>query len=144
MVSPVRFAPRVVLDTNVLVSALLVPVGSSARLLKLAERGSITLLYDDRILWEYDQVLRRPRFGFSLPSVEVLIEFLLREGERVIAEIMKPAGADPTDQPFFEVAFSGGAELLVTGNRKHFPQNPPQGLRITGPAEALKRLTERL
>jgi putative PIN family toxin of toxin-antitoxin system len=144
MVSPVRLAARVVLDTHVLVSGLLTPAGSSARLMDLAQRGEIRLLYDGRIFQEYAEALRRPHFGFSLPAVDRFLEFLVTEGELVVARPLKPAGVGPSDQPFFEVAISGAAQLLVTGNRKHFPQLSPKGLDIVSPAEALKRLAGNL
>lgn len=130
-----------VLDTNVLVAGLLTPHGVSARLMDLAQRGELQLLFDDRMLDEYRQVLKRPRFGFSMGSVGIFLEFLESGGERVVARPLPPGGADPSDQPFFEVAVSGQAAALVTGNRRHYPQHPPGLLRILSPAEALRLLT---
>ena len=140
MVSPLEGTPRVVLDTNVLVSGLLTPAGPSARIVDLAQLGEIRLLYDDRMFQEYAQVLQRPRFGFSPPAVRLLLEFLEDEGEHVVADPLQPMGADSSDQPFLEVAVSGGASLLVTGNRKHYPKHSPPGFRIVSPQEALRLL----
>ena len=55
---------RIVLDTNVLVSGLLNPDGAPGRLLDLILGGRLQILYDDRILGEYSDVLARPQFGF--------------------------------------------------------------------------------
>ena len=140
MVSPARPVLRVVLDTNVLVSGLLTPLGPSARLIDLAQRREIRLLYDDRMFQEYAQVLRRPHFGFSPSAIDILLEFLEVDGEHIVARPLHSMGVDPSDHPFLETAISGEADLLVTGNRKHFPKTAPRGLKIVAPAEALKQL----
>ncbi|MBI4227251.1 MAG: PIN domain-containing protein [Candidatus Omnitrophica bacterium] len=124
-------------------SGLLTPHGTSARLVDLAQREELRLLYDDRILHEYDQVLRRPRFGFSATTVALLLEFVEMSGERVVARPLPPAGTDLSDQPFLEVAVSGVAELLVTGNRRHYPRHPVGSLRILNSAEALRWMLSR-
>lgn len=123
-----------------LVSGLLTPAGSSARLIDLAQRGEIVLVYDDRMFQEYTDVLHRPRFGFSSSAVEVFLEFLEAEGQHVVARPLPAMGVDPSDQPFLEAAISAEADLLVTGNRKHYPRHPPAGVKIVTPAEAVKRL----
>lgn len=129
---------RVVLDTNVLVSGLLSPHGPSARLIDLAQDRKIQLLLDDRVFQEYQQVLRRPRFGFSSTAIDLVLEFLETEGERLVANPLPMTGADPSDQPFLEVAVSGQADLLVTGNLRHYPRRPLGELRIVSPREALQ------
>lgn len=138
--APASSPLRAVLDTNVVVSGLLTPDGAAARLIDLAQRGELQLLYDDRIIREYHQVLRRPRFGFSSHAIALVLEFLETHGEHVVAKPMPSAGADPSDHPFLEVAVSGQADLLVTGNRRHYPQRPPGHLRILNPADALEWL----
>ena len=58
---------KVVVDTNVLVSALIQPLGKPAQVLALVRSGALTLLHDERILAEYGEVLRRPRFRSTRP-----------------------------------------------------------------------------
>lgn len=58
-----------VLDTNVLIAALLSPFGAPAQILDLAIAGEVALLLDDRILAEYHEVARRPKFGFAEPEL---------------------------------------------------------------------------
>lgn len=135
--------PRVVLDTNVLVSGLLTPHGTAARLMDLAQREDLQLLYDDRILQEYRQVLRRPQFGFSGVAVALLLEFIETSGEHVVARPLPLAGTDPSDQPFLEVAVSGAADALVTGNRRHYPKQSAGSVRILSPADALQWVLSR-
>ena len=74
---------RVVLDTNVLVSAFLSPDGAPAQLLTFALAGELTLLFDDRIMAEYAEVLRRPRFGLDEADIDLVLRQLEADGERV-------------------------------------------------------------
>ena len=112
---------RVVIDTNVLVSSLLTSQGKPARILSLAVNGKLIPLYDGRILAEYRQVLFRRKFGFSPSMVEPLLDYLEHEGEAVSAEPFSGPFPDEDDRKFYEVAVSGGAEALITGNTPHFP-----------------------
>ena len=128
---------RVVLDTNVLVSALLTPHGSPARVLDLALSGQLQIVYDDRILDEYRSVLRRERFRFDQAAVADLLAHLQSSGLHVTAPPQPPAGTDASDQAFFEVAMAG-ADALITGNVKHFPPTAGRAL-IVSPAALLAR-----
>lgn len=77
---------RIVLDTNIIVSALMTPNGDPARILDLVIAGRATLLLDERILDEYREVLRRKKFGFDFELVDDLIALLDRFGEYVSSE----------------------------------------------------------
>lgn len=112
---------RIVLDTNVLVSALLSPTGAPARILDAVFSNQCVLLFDDRILTEYQQVLARKKFRFDQSAIEDLLDFILASGEPILAEPLALRLKDPSDLPFIEVACSGYADALVTGNKKHFP-----------------------
>ena len=131
---------RVVLDTNVLVSGVLNPHGPPGRIVSALLAETITVLHDDRILSEYREVLLRPAFGFPGPDVEVLLDFLESAGEHVSAEPLMLILPDPKDLPFLEVATSGGADALITGNVKHFkPRRGQHGVLVTTPADFLRR-----
>jgi len=112
---------RVVLDTNVLVSAFLSPDGAPAQLLTFALAGELTLLFDDRILAEYAEVLRRPRFGLDEADVALVLRQLEADGERIDPTRSTLDLPDESDRPFLDVAMTGGADALITGNTKHFP-----------------------
>ena len=122
----------VVMDTNVLVSALLAPESKPAKILALALNGKILLHYDSRILLEYENVLNRPKFRFDPADVSALMEVIIQIGAAVSAEPRAEAFTDEADKKFYETAKSSGA-LLITGNLKHFPQEPG----IVSPAEFL-------
>lgn len=135
---------NVVLDTNVLVSALLNPYGPPARLLDLVLLGKLIPFYDDRILFEYRQVLHRERFGFEPQAVEALLQYLELVGRRVVAAplVGHTTVADPEDLMFLEVAHAGQAAALITGNLRHFPSNLRQGVRVVEPAVFLGQWTQ--
>lgn len=123
----------VVLDTNVLVSALLSPFGHPARVLDLVLAGEVDSAHDDRTLAEYRAVLRRERFGFDPGAVDDLLRFLTTEGTPVIARPWPGALPDPDDLPFLEVA-AAAAATLVTGNVRHFPAEHVQPVPVMTPA----------
>lgn len=112
---------KVVLDTNVLVSALINPKGMPTKILNLILNERLTVLYDNRIMSEYIEVLSRKKFNFSHEMVEPLIDFIKYEGEFIASEPLKTYFVDEDDKMFLEVAVSGNAEYLITGNTKHFP-----------------------
>jgi putative PIN family toxin of toxin-antitoxin system len=130
---------RVVLDTNVLVSGLLTPFGPPGQIVKIVADGSIALCYDARILAEYREVLRRPKFPFSHDSVEALLDQIVANGIVTVAMPLRLSLPDRDDEPFLEVALAAEAPL-VTGNLKHYPKNKRQGAWVESPAEFLARL----
>jgi uncharacterized protein len=111
----------VVLDTNVLVSALINPTGVPATILSLLLNGRLTVLYDNRILGEYKEVLSRPKFHFKKNLILQLLDYVRHEGEFVAAEPLRVPSVSEDDKMFYEVARAGKAQFLVTGNKKHFP-----------------------
>jgi uncharacterized protein len=126
----------VVLDTNILVSALLSPFGPPARVLDLALGGDVRLAYDDRILAEYREVLARPKFGFAPEDVAMVLAYLEADGERVTAPPLSYALPDADDLPFLEVAVQAEA-VLVTGNAAHYPPALRGPVRVYTPSEFL-------
>jgi putative PIN family toxin of toxin-antitoxin system len=127
---------RVVIDTNVFVSGLLNPYGPPGRVIDLSIAGEFVVLFDDRILGEYRAVMHRPRFGFHPGDVQALLDFLESEGEPVVARPSKLRLDDPNDLPFLEVAMTGAADALVTGNVRHFkPKSGRHGVKVLTPAK---------
>ena len=116
-------AMQVVIDTNVLVSALWSRDGAPAKVVSMVLRGELIPCYDYRILCEYREVLQRPKFKFSKSEVNSLLDWWESCGRSVLAEPLEDAFIDEADKKFYEVAKFCGA-VLVTGNRKHFPEDP--------------------
>lgn len=135
---------RIVLDTNVLVSGLLRPFGAPGRLVRLIPTGDLVPCFDARILLEYREVLARDKFGFDTERVEALLVQVASSGSRVqgAAPLAIPL-PDPDDEVFLEVAVTAGAEALVTGNLRHFPEPARAGIEVLSPAELVGRLRQR-
>src|SRR5512136_1081637 len=105
----------VVLDTNILASALLSPFGPPARVLDMVSSGDIRADYDDRLMAEYREVLARPKFSFAPGDVATVLAYLEADGERVTARPLPHELPDPDDLPLLEGAAEAGA-VLITGN----------------------------
>lgn len=130
---------NVVLDTNVVVSAVLTTGGSCARVIDLLGTGVYRLCADDRVLAEYDAVLRRPELGLDPADVDHVMELVRRTALPIVAPPLPANLPDPDDLPFLEVASAAGA-VLVTGNARHFPAEACEGVRVLSPAEFLEVL----
>ena len=113
----------VVLDTNVLVSALINPTGVPAAVLGLVLNGKLTVGYDNRILDEYREVLSRQRFHFKKSLTLQLLDYIRQAGEFIVAEPLRIASVSEDDRMFYEVAKTAKAAYLVTGNKRHFPSD---------------------
>lgn len=130
---------RIVLDTNVLVSGLLTPFGASAQIVRMVASGHVVVCYDARILTEYEDVLRRPKFDFSSAEVSALLEQIEGEGISFGTVPLDTALPDRDEEPFLEVAVAANAESpdddvpLVTGNTKHYPEENRQGVPVVSP-----------
>lgn len=129
-----------VIDTNVLVSALLSRFKdtSTVQLLQLLILGEITPIYNDEIFEEYQTVLTRSKFGFPDTLIDETLDVIRRYGinsSRTEASEQLP---DPKDVVFYEVALSVEDSFLVTGNTKHFPRKPF----VVTPAEMLRIIHE--
>ena len=127
-----------VIDTNVLVSALLTHNQQSPTFLVVEAMisGRIIPLYDEEILNEYADVLHRPKFGFSNKTVDNYLSALKKRGEESQRIHSTEHFPDPKDIVFYEVALSKDDAYLVTGNTKHFPHTPI----VVTPAEMLEIL----
>jgi putative PIN family toxin of toxin-antitoxin system len=112
---------RVVLDTNVIISGMINTNGTPAQIVNLFMSGRITILYDSRILKEYEEVLSRKKFGFNKSVLAPILDRMRNEGEYVVAEPLNIEFADEDDKMFYEVARTAKAKCIVTGNKEHFP-----------------------
>lgn len=128
----------IVIDTNILVSALITPFGNAAKILDMTVRGDLRLLYDDRILSEYREVFLRPKFGFTKSDVDILLDYFEAEGLKIVPSLIDESLIDEDDIPFLEVAISGKADALITGNKRHFTMRSYKNTKILNPEEFLK------
>ncbi|MBN2003833.1 MAG: putative toxin-antitoxin system toxin component, PIN family [Anaerolineae bacterium] len=135
---------RVVIDTNVLVSALIRPNGRVGEVLRHLRQGDYTLLYAPALLEELVDVLTRPRirdkYGITEDDVKTTLALFLLRGEAVVPEDTVTACRDPKDNKFLEVAVAGEANALVSGDEDLLVLDPFEGIPIITPAEFLHRL----
>ena len=113
-----------VLDTNVLVSAMLKMGSVPGQVAAEAMNGDIIPVLNDDILAEYEEVLRRPKFQFEERAVRVFLEELKRRAVYTDAGPIEDVIPDPKDIVFYAVLMEKRKEeeaYLVTGNLKHFP-----------------------
>ena len=113
---------KVVLDTNVLVSALISDDGLEAAVLDLALNKRLRLYLSVPILAEYANVLRYKRLALAPERVERTLTSLRTAGILVKPTQTVSASPDETDNRFLECAQAAQADFLVTGNRRHFPR----------------------
>jgi putative PIN family toxin of toxin-antitoxin system len=130
---------RVVLDTNVVLSSLLQPLGPPAKVLHLARRGLIRLCVSGPVYSEYEEVLQRPRFSGIAASIDPMLQFLRERGLWVRPEERLLVCRDPDDNIFLECARQAAASWLVTGNTADFPSQWRETA-IVRPREFLDRL----
>jgi putative PIN family toxin of toxin-antitoxin system len=114
--------PRVVLDTNVVVSALLKPGSLEDQVLRLGLAGRLRLCLSAETLAEYARVLPRPKFKLQPGELKQALARL-----RAASAMFSPVrtigvSKDEPDNRFLECAEAAGATYLVTGNIKHFPK----------------------
>jgi putative PIN family toxin of toxin-antitoxin system len=115
--------PRIVIDTNILVSALIQPKGIPASLLDGVALRGLTLYVSEEILAEYREVLSRPKFARIDPvHASRLFEILAAEAIMIVPKRLSTAALHEPDNRFLECAEAAEAAYLVTGNTKHFPE----------------------
>jgi putative PIN family toxin of toxin-antitoxin system len=131
---------KVVLNTNVLVSAFLKPHSKPARILRLVIQGEIRIIINEAILAEYQEVLTRPSFQLNDTYVQTILKLLRAKGIKAPALAKSFQLPDSSDEPFLEAALACQADALVNGNLKHFPQKQCHGLNVLLPADFLNTL----
>lgn len=133
---------RVVVDTNVLVSALLSPKGAPRVILKLFLSRKLEWLVNDLILQEYEDVLSREEFGFRPSDILRLLEFIRKYAVHIPYVPEKINIPHAADLPFILCARQGKALSVITGNKKHFPSSCSQGhgFTIDLPADFLAKV----
>jgi len=114
--------PRQVLDTNVVVSALLKPRGPEDQVLRLALAGKADLRVSQTILAEYASVLSRPKLQLQAREVTTALDKLYEASTVVHPEFTLNVCRHEPDNRFLECAEAGASDYLVTGNTRHFPK----------------------
>ena len=114
---------KVVIDTNILVSALWSQDGNPNKVVRLIPEKTIIPYFCQTILKEYRKVLYRPKFNFSPLEINRLLLELLLHGVEFDAVKSNVPFPDENDRIFYDTARESGS-ILITGNIKHYPNEP--------------------
>jgi len=137
---------RVVLDTDVVVAAVLSPTGASRQLLIGAVDGRFQLLASVPLMLEWEAVLKRPGIlgaaKGSVEDMEVILDQLADACVPIDLHFLwRPQSKDPDDDMVLETAINGRADTIVTFNVRHLASAATYfGLVVERPAELLRRL----
>lgn len=113
---------RVVLDTNILVSACWKPGGLEAQVVAMAIAGQITACISPHVLAEYRDVLSRRKLASVAERSRTLLAGLEQAAVSVESTARIAVSVDDDDNRFLECAVAAGAEYLISGNLRHYPR----------------------
>jgi putative PIN family toxin of toxin-antitoxin system len=131
---------RVVLDTNVLVSALRSSRGASHQLLRRLGTDAFEHVISVALVLEYEDALTRPEGGIALSRTDIgaVLDYLCASGRRQpIHFLWRPALPDPKDDLVLEVAVNGECDAIITFNTRDFVSADRFGVAVLTPAELL-------
>jgi putative PIN family toxin of toxin-antitoxin system len=136
---------RVVLDTNVLVSALRSSLGASFRVLGLVGKGHFELALSVPLVLEYEDVLLRSAAQLSVTASEInaVLNYLCSVAVRQeVFFLWRPTLKDPADDMVLEVAVASSSTAIVTFNRGDFAGSEKFGVSVWTPGELLRQIGE--
>ena len=133
---------RVVLDANVVISALITPQGAMAQVLDFWKQGVYELVLSPAILDEIARVAHYPkiqeRYHLDDADIDDFVRLLGEEATLIEPTVRVQAVAeDPDDDRYVECALAAGADLIVTGDAHLLKLGDFQGVRMTKPGDFL-------
>ena len=132
--------PKVVVDTNVFVSATLLE-GVSAVLMEKWKENKFVLLFSPDIFDEYFEVIARHKFNQEEKDIRELADLLTERGVVVEPqERLKVVKKDPDDDKFFECAVAGGADFIVSGDNHLLSLREYEGIKVLSIAQFIKEI----
>ena len=139
-------APRIVLDTNVLVAGLRSSLGASNRLLSLVGTGRFSHVVSVALLFEFEAGVMQPESGIPLPRpvINDVLDYLCAAAQRQqIYFLWRPTLPDQSDDLVLEVAVHGQCDRIVTFNTRDFVGSERFGVQVQTPSEFLRSLGAR-
>jgi hypothetical protein len=136
---------KLVVDTNLVVSALLKPQSNPALIISLILRGDCSLCLTNDIMTEYAEVLAREKFKrLDRTKVNELLSKLKKLALWIAPKVsLHKVIQDPADNAFLECAVEAKADFLITGNIQHFPFKKYRQTLILTPAEFMAHIIKR-
>ena len=133
-------------DTNILVRAVIKPWGTVGSVLRRLRDGAYVLLYSEPLLTELVDVLNRPRirdkYGLTQDDIGVVVALVLLRGAAIVPTRRITICRDPKDNLILEAAADGGANAIVSGDKDLLNLKAFEEVAIVTPAEFLTRLSE--
>ena len=136
---------KIIIDTNVFISALKSSRGASFRLLQLLGENKFTVCISVPLIFEYDDVAKRDgMLQITTEQIDDIIDYICLVGERVeIFYLWRPILSDPKDDFVMELAVNASADYIITFNEKDFVKGEKVfKIKIMTPQEFLKIIGE--
>lgn len=137
---------KIVIDTNVIVSALRSRNGFSFKLLSIIDDERFKVFISIPVLLEYEDAIKRDKTNIKLKKTEIddIFNFICFIAEqRKIFYLWRPFLRDPRDDMFLELAVESECDYLITFNKKDFQRIETFGIKVLTPKEFLKVIGEK-
>ena len=138
---------KIVIDTNVIASALRSKRGYSYRLLSILDDERKQVSISVPVILEYEDVIKREKLNvnYKKSEIEDFLDFICLIGEqRKIHYLWRPILKDRKDDMFFELAVESESNFIVTFNKRDFEGTEKFGIKILAPKEFLKVIGEKI
>ncbi len=137
---------RAVIDTNILVSALIKPEGTVGPVLHRLRDGDYEIVLSEQLLTELVDVLNRPRikekYGLDTEDIETVLALLLLRG-RIVSPVERvDVCRDPKDNMFLEAALTAEADVIVSGDEDLLVLDSFRSIPVIGPAAFLQMIDQ--
>lgn len=136
---------RAVIDTNVILSAVIKPDGRVGAILELLRNDAYCLLYSDQLITEFVDVINRPRirlkYNLRAEDIETVLALLFLRGEAVVPSRRIDVCRDPKDNMLLELAVAGQAAVVVSGDKDILELGEFEGISLESPADFLGRFS---
>ncbi|HMF30177.1 MAG TPA: putative toxin-antitoxin system toxin component, PIN family [Candidatus Lokiarchaeia archaeon] len=135
---------RIVVDTNILISALGWKDGKEYQILMKCFQNELTLIVSPEILEEFSRVALRPKFKFTADEINEFKDKILETCEITIPEtVINVITEDTEDNRILEAACSGNASFIISGNKRVLDVGEYQNIKILRSSEFLKFLKDK-
>ena len=135
---------RIVVDTNVLVSAVLLPSSQPGAILLAIRNGRFTPLYCEETLEELARVLARPRirakYRIGHSDIQTVLDLIMLRGQSTDLTERVTVCRDPKDDIFLSLALAGKADTIVSGDYDLLALHPFRGIPIMTPGDFVRAI----
>ena len=134
--------PRILLDTNILISGLLY-AGKPRKLIEMAMAGRIEIVSSIEMINELREVLSREKFGLGIEQQTKLVDFIVRLSHMVVLKSNFRVVSDPDDDMIINTAYDSNAKYIVSGDHHLLDLGEFKGIRIITASKMLQLLNEK-